>query len=293
MSQHRFVYITDTHLGSNEHGHQMQPRYLGHDEKLFDGLARWLKQHDVSFVIHGGDIVEHGTREEIEYASQLCDRLDVPVYVSLGNHDLMLSDSMDNWKNLGRTSHGPMLPEGKDCFAIDVGPVVIVVITHHWHSELDHRWILEDGQDVRIGQRQEDTLLSLLGDGNRPAIAATHMLLNPISAAQRNAEEPLYPPPPTYLESWQRIAAARPNLRLVLAGHNHTHTHFDHGNFISCSTASYAERPAQLRLVTIDDEKIHVETHTLAGALDLPTELLADSAWSIGMNDTQSFSIPL
>ncbi len=293
MSSMRFAYITDTHLGCNEHGHQMQSRYLGHDAVLFDGLGQWISDNDVAFVIHGGDMTDNGTQEEIDHTNAMCERLNVPVYVSLGNHDLIHPDSMERWRNSGRTSHGAYLPDGQDCFAVDAGSVTVVVISHHWNPQHDHQWIMDQSQAARIDQRQENTLNQLMREANRPVIAASHMVLNPISAQQRNTEEPLYPPPSEYLTSWQRIAASNPNLRLALCGHNHTTTRHDHGSFISCTTGSYIERPAQVRLITTSPEAITVETHSLADTLGLPSELKPEQAWSVGPQDCRAFTIKL
>jgi len=292
MSVRRFVFITDSHLGCDENGHQMQSRYLGQDVELYEGLGRWLKEQDVSFVVHGGDMTDHGSLQEIEYANGLCERLKVPVYVCLGNHDLIQPDSMRHWQTTGGTSHGRFLPGGRDCFGIDAGSVMVVVVSHHWNPKFDHRWVVGESQAARLDGRQQEALQRLLREAGRPAIAVTHMVLNPISAEQRNAEGPLYPPPPSYLSTWQRIGQANRNLRLVMCGHNHTHTRYDHESFISCTTGAFNERPAQLRLITIDSQSIKVETVAFAEVLGLPVELNPASDWCVGPVESHTISIP-
>jgi len=152
MDTRRFVFITDTHIGCDANGYHKQTRYLDRVEELFDGLKKWIEQHDVSFVIHGGDVTDHGTLEEIKTANSYFDLLDVPVYVALGNHDLMCLDSMTNWWTHGKTSHGLLLPESQDCFTVDAGDAVVVVLSHHWHSQQEHYWNPDEGQMVRVDE---------------------------------------------------------------------------------------------------------------------------------------------
>lgn len=59
----RFLYITDTHIGCSNDGYHLQPRYVGCEERLFAGLAQWVAEHDIHFVVHGGDLTDHGTPE--------------------------------------------------------------------------------------------------------------------------------------------------------------------------------------------------------------------------------------
>jgi len=289
MNTLRFVYLTDTHIGCDTTGYRLQPRYLGQDVALFEGLAKWLKNHDVAFVVHGGDMTDHGRPREIERAGELCALLDVPVYLCLGNHDLAQRDSMRDWREVG----GAFVPEGRDCFAVDAGPVRLVVVDHHWHSDCDHHWHVDQPQHPRLDARQQQMVRALIGEDSRPVIAVTHAPLNGVPAKQRCIDELFHPPHTPYLTTWQRIGADHANLRLALCGHNHAHSTHDHGPFVSCTTGAFGEMPAQLRLITVTPEAIEIATIGLAQTLGLPVDLDPANAWCVGDASDHNHVIPL
>ncbi|MDD2479120.1 MAG: metallophosphoesterase, partial [Victivallaceae bacterium] len=86
----KFLYIADTHLGgSDSAGYRQQERYLEYFEHLMAVFTQWIKQRgDIDFVIHGGDMVEDSSAENIVEAVRLFEQLPCPVYLALGNHDL-------------------------------------------------------------------------------------------------------------------------------------------------------------------------------------------------------------
>ncbi len=287
MSALRFAYLTDTHLGAaKEIGWHMQPRIADQGE-LLKNLSRWLKNNDVAFVVHGGDMIDHGSLEEINQASEWYSQLDCPVYLCLGNHDLALPESIEHW----RQARGGFLPGGQDCFSVDAGAAVLLVMSHHWDSEVDFQW--RGSSEPRLDQRQEDLLRAMLDQANRPVIAVTHAPLNDVSAEQRGEAGAFHLPDASYLAVWKRMAQEYSNLHLVLSGHNHVHSQHDHGSFISCTTAAFGELPAQLRLVTVGSQLIDIKTIALAEALGLSGELNPELAWCIGLERDQSLSIPI
>jgi len=289
MNPVRFVYLTDTHVGCDDTGYFLQPRHLGREEVLFQGLGRWLQENDVSFVIHGGDLTDHGAAAEIDRADALCAMLDVPVYLCLGNHDLAQADSMQLW----REAPCGLLPGGQDCFAADAGAARVLVVSHHWHPTADYHWISNEAQTPRLDARQIATLQGLMRDAGKPVIAVTHAPLNAVPAEQCGGDEPFHAPHAPYLTSWQRLAAEHANLRLVLCGHNHAHSQHDHGSFVSCTTAAFGEGPTQIRLITVTQDQIEIKTIGLAEVLGLPVLSDADQAWCVGAATDHHFSIPL
>jgi hypothetical protein len=287
MAALRFAFITDTHIGCDADGWHMQPRYLGRDDGMYDGLAQWLRDRDVAFVVHGGDVVDQGTQPQIDRACQLFSRLRVPVYACLGNHDLAQADSIDRWR-----ACDVLMPGGRDCYAVDAGAATIVLATHHWHPDHDYRWIHDGPQQPRVDARQRRAIGELMRDAARPVIAVTHAPLNDVPGSQRNDDEPYHPPHAPYLESWRSLAAEHANLKLVLAGHNHAHSDHDHGSLITTTTPAFNEPPAQVRLITITPRAIDVRTVSLAAAMGLPADLDPACAWTAG-REGRNLSIPL
>lgn len=272
----KFLYITDTHIGCSHDGYHLQPRYVGCEEQLFAGLARWVAEHDIRFVVHGGDLTDHGTPEEIDRAVALCGGLGVPVYLCLGNHDLARADSIERWRSDAKT----LLPEGETSFIVDAGPVALHVIAHHWHPDIGYRWQADRPQEPRLDGNRVDALEASLKRTNRPAIAVTHAPINAVPRRQCGRDEAFHPPYRPYAETWRRIIRANRNLRLVLTGHNHAFS--ESGDTFSCTTPAFNEIPAQARVVTVRERTIEIETVSLAADLALPATPDPETAWCIG-----------
>ena len=55
---------------------------------MLECLDKWIQSHPgIDFVLHGGDMVDLATVENIRAARDLFS-LSVPVYLCLGNHDM-------------------------------------------------------------------------------------------------------------------------------------------------------------------------------------------------------------
>lgn len=281
MSTTRFIYLTDTHIGGDAAGYQMQPRMTGRESKNFAELARWIRSNDISFVIHGGDLTDHGRPDEIEFADTLCSSLGIPVYLSLGNHDVEDPDAMPAWR---RSSVWGNPTDG--CHLVDADGFRLVIVSHHWNPHTDYHWQADQPQEPRLDARQIQRVSAWVAESDRPVIAITHAPLN--DAEHGVTGEPFHPPNEDYLATWRRIAsAADGKLKLVMAGHNHVHSQRDHGAFVSCTTSAFSEPPLQFRLVTVDETGIDVQTH----ALGAPPAAEDTGAWCIGSETNRSFSI--
>ncbi len=285
----KFAYLTDTHFGAGKDGYHLQPRHLIDSAELFDRLANWIADQDLSFVVHGGDIVDDGTEAEIENAVDLCRRLPVPTYLALGNHDLAQPDSITHWRNKGTD----LLPGGRDCFSVDAGTAALYVVGHHWNSDTPYFWDKGKPQQPQLSVQQIKAIDAFLDGAQCPVIVVTHAPLNAVSTTQTGGTTPFHPPYSPYVDNWTRLGQKHSNLQLVLTGHNHAHSNFDQETFTSCTTAAFGEIPAQVRLISIDSKKIHIETISLAYALGLSSKLTQEYAWCVGPVHEHSLSIPL
>ncbi len=284
----RFAFVTDSHVGSDADGYQLQPRYVRHEATLFDALGQWLRREKASFVVHGGDLTDHGSLDEIQQGVQLCARLPVPTYLCLGNHDLAQPASLAMWRK-----HAPqLLPGGDDVEVIDTTEARLVLVHHHWHAGVAHHWRPELTQEPRLNERQVQTVSRFVEASDRPVIAITHAPLHAVSATQCGQGEPFHQPHPPYAAAWRRIAGNSGRLRMVLCGHNHVTSFADQGRFVSSSTAALNEPPAQVRLITVDEDTVRVATHMLSQDVPLPSQWNAEHAWCAGPGEAQRFSIP-
>lgn len=80
----RFVFISDTHIGSPNGSAE---------EDLRRTVADVNSMSDVEFVVLTGDITELGTDTELALAKKILDSLKVPYYIIPGNHDTGWSES--------------------------------------------------------------------------------------------------------------------------------------------------------------------------------------------------------
>ncbi|MGN1220359.1 MAG: metallophosphoesterase family protein [Candidatus Cryptobacteroides sp.] len=72
----RFAILTDTHIG--------KPDGLS---KMADAIESINTDKEIQFVLHLGDITDHGTEEELALAKDLLSKLKKPLYFTTGNHD--------------------------------------------------------------------------------------------------------------------------------------------------------------------------------------------------------------
>lgn len=80
----RFAFLTDIHVSSPGAGPDEDVRRSVRDINNTQGLA---------FVVITGDITEMGTNQELRYAKELLDSLQLPYYIIPGNHDTGWSES--------------------------------------------------------------------------------------------------------------------------------------------------------------------------------------------------------
>ncbi len=74
-SNFKFLVISDTHY------YKKQPRYFGR-------MKAFIKQKDVDFIVHLGDITQSGRKKQFDLFSEDFFSLHMPLYPVIGNHDL-------------------------------------------------------------------------------------------------------------------------------------------------------------------------------------------------------------
>ena len=123
-----FIYISDTHIGSIGGYHQQNP-YFTKIEKIIEALNKYLqKNEDIKFILHGGDIIDETSENNIKIALKLFKQLPIPTYLCLGNHDLTKKDASKTWFTLA-----PNFFKEKKCnYTIIENDYVIHVIPCNW-----------------------------------------------------------------------------------------------------------------------------------------------------------------
>jgi len=81
-AQHKFAWITDTHIG-----------YDSADVELEQIVKQINSFDDISFILATGDITEKSKNSEFDRAKEILDELDKPLLIIPGNHDTKWSNS--------------------------------------------------------------------------------------------------------------------------------------------------------------------------------------------------------
>lgn len=81
----RFAHVTDTHVGGSTGA-----------EDLAQTVNDINRQPDIDFVILSGDVTEFGSEKELLQADSIIRKLNIPCYVTPGNHDSKWSESGNN-----------------------------------------------------------------------------------------------------------------------------------------------------------------------------------------------------
>ena len=97
----RFAFITDPQIGMNSPAGLHGP---GSDKERLDRAIEYINNHDIDFVIFGGDQINDGDNEhtdaQLDVLEECLSRLAVPYYGVIGNHEQ--DDTTDRWKYINR-----------------------------------------------------------------------------------------------------------------------------------------------------------------------------------------------
>ncbi|MDD3926675.1 MAG: metallophosphoesterase, partial [bacterium] len=217
----RFVYVADTHIGGGKDGYRQQERYPEYLDELFAGLRAWIEEHQVDFLLHGGDITNEGTKEQIETAVRYFDSLGLPYYACLGNHDLFYTDSHRHW-----LAGGACFLIGDSLnFKLETPDMLLYSFSLHWDSRTPpYYWNIDLPQtplpDIEAMAEFED----LLQTADRPVAVLIHVPLNSIPARQTGLAEDIHIPNADLREYFLDKASRFPHFKLVLAAHSHVNT---------------------------------------------------------------------
>jgi 3',5'-cyclic AMP phosphodiesterase CpdA len=186
--------LSDLHLGARWEGVDPQPRL----EAVIEAVR--ALPNPVDAVVVSGDLTADGGEEDSQLARRLLDRLEVPVHVLPGNHDLRAS--------LRRAFELPGEGDAPIDYSVEVGELRLVVLDS-----------IVPGEDRgALGAEQLRWLDEELGrESERPTLLAMH-----------------HPPLATGLPEWDEInlvaserealaavVGRHPQLRGIVGGHLH------------------------------------------------------------------------
>lgn len=279
----KFLYIADTHIGGSDiTGYRQQERYLKYFDKLLNVFAEWIEQQDdIDFIIHGGDMVDKGSSENIVEAGRLFKKLPCPVYFTPGNHDLTENDSVEKW--LSET------PEFFDNKAVDFSfcrdNIKFDFVSCHW-GEKTYFWHPDEAQIPYFAAEQTD----LLNDRNdfKHRILITHAPVFGLPCGQTGLNEALHPPAGDFSKVIHELAVKN-KILLVLGAHTHMNMHLHKDGVHYVTASAFSETPFEFKLFDLNTESFFMKTINLADRINFNTNYDFDKTHIQGRACDRSF----
>lgn len=279
----KFIFISDTHFGGKDlTGFQMQPRYVEHHREIICALDRLAKSENAEFVIHGGDLTDDGSADEIKMVSEQFKKyLSVPLILALGNHDCMQDDCEKLWLN----GAPEFFPGGTPDTTIIRDGVRLDVLSLFW-GKSDRKWRHEDGQIIRLSEEQYALLRS--GRQDLPRVLAMHCQLRPAWKERTGLPEDLMVPENDFAAAGDALIKEFSPV-LTLSGHIHINLLDKIGDTFAAAVASTSETPFDCKVVEITPGKAAMRTVSLAPELGFTPQYREQNRYVQGDESIRNF----
>jgi hypothetical protein len=279
----RFIYLSDTHLGADPLGYYQQTPYPERLPEILTALDAWIqKAGNIDFIIHGGDMIDCMSDEQVQAAGNLF-RLSVPVYLCLGNHDLTTNDSLDRWLKLAPQ----FFPEGRPEYAIDTADGSIYVLPNHW-SQTPYFWGNE--QKTQFSVHQESAFTARMASKKEKLqVFITHSPVFGLPPEQTLLSEPLHEPALAFSDAVKNMIAPYADLRCVLGGHNHMNMHIEQTGVHYVTVSALVESPFECKLFEMQANQLSMTTMSLIDQLPFSAEYDQTKTFVQGRRIDRSF----
>ena len=236
----------------------------------------------IDFVLHGGDMIDGTSLANLRRARDLF-RLSVPVYLSLGNHDLTVPEARDLW-----LAEAPaFFPGGAPEFTLRLDGCAIHALTTHW-CERPFFWEQALAPHFLAGvlERVEATVAAQPGLNH---LLLTHSPVVDVPPEQRGSAQPFHLPPPAFTEAVLAAAHRRVALRCLLGAHNHANLHVVAGGTHAVTVSAFVETPFEFKLFEVTPGTVRMSTHGLLPRVGFAAAYDFDRAWVQGRPCDRAF----
>jgi len=254
----RFAIVTDTHVGQPSSNGVHNPVSGEHLADRLAALGPALA--DCEFCLHLGDVVDHGTREEIAAAAETLRGWPCPVYLCLGNHDARAEGDRDTWRALCPE----VFPNAGDelQYSVTHRGVHIAVLQADWFDAegVARPYWVDGACRWRLSQAQLAWLdADLAAHADLPTLVAHHPLSVPLTA-RLNGNSDAHVPEPEPVGALQAVLDRHPQVRALAGGHAHAHQIEFVNGLCHLATGAISEYPYEYRLVEVDGNSWRVTT---------------------------------
>ena len=253
----RFIYLADTHLGASPLGYYQQTPYPEKFEDILATLDTWIQQTgDIDFVIHGGDMVDFMSEDQVRLAADLF-QLSIPVYLCLGNHDLTAEDSLSQWLTVAPE----FFPSGRPEYLIETPDGAIYVLPNHW-CETPYYW--GNVQDPQFSHDQQTGFEENMSVSSRNLrVFVTHSPVFGLPPGQTTLPEPLHEPDVSFSCAVRSVIAPYSGVRCVLGAHNHMNMHIEKTGIHYVTVSALVESPFEFKLFEMQPDQLSMTTISL------------------------------
>jgi hypothetical protein len=263
LAMTRFVFLTDTHLGARNHeGYRQQPRHIDRLPVLLQALDAWICAQDkpVAFALHGGDMVETTSAALVKAATETF-RLSVPIYLSLGNHDLTTPGAPSLWLHTAPD----FFPGEGPAFTLHGEGWRLHVLPSQWG---DTPYLWDGTQQPHILPEHLARLESaLLAEPDVAHLICTHAEVAGVPPEQTGFEEVYHAPSCEIRDIVVDLGTRYSQLKGVFGGHNHINTHSVVAHAHAVTASAFTETPFEFKLVEVTRDRFAMRTIALLPAV--------------------------
>ncbi len=253
----KFIYLADSHCGANPQHYHQQRVYT---EKL-PQIVRALKEiiaaeNDISFVLHGGDMIDVTNETNIRVAAKLFE-FDIPVHLCLGNHDLTTPNALQQWLQFAPQ----FFPNGQAEYSLLANDCAIHVAPNQWGSA-PYFW--EEEQRPHFLPEQKKFLETALAThADCPHFLLTHAPVFDLPPEQTGLNQPLHAPNPDFNATITELSAQNSHLRCVLGAHSHLNMCVQHEGAHFITVSALVETPFEFKIFEVTRNSLSMKTVTL------------------------------
>lgn len=281
----RFIYVADSHVGAGEAGYHQQPRYADRLPELAALLDAWIQQDgDIDFVLHGGDMVDAASVDNIRAARALF-QLSVPVYLCLGNHDLTEEGALDMWlSEASAFFHDPdpvFTVRGAGCF-VHVAPVQWCDTPYFWHDEQRPHFLPGHLERVSAVIAENPDAVHVL---------CVHADVFGIPPGQTGFDVVYHAPMDAYTQTVLDFTRRHPQIRCVLAAHNHINSCVMYEGVPFVTVSAFAETSFEFKVIEVEVGKVTMTTHNLSPDVSFKAAYDYDKTFVQGRKKDRAFAL--
>lgn len=289
----KFIHITDSHWGVdatkfNTVNYHIQQGYPDQAQEIVDALCRYIEKEEIDFIVHSGDITDDGSVQQIELCKKLFANIPVPLYLCLGNHDVMDLEARTRWLEKAPE----FFPGDSVDFTVQTDDCHLHFVPNQWTpGASDYYW--KDVQHAGLAPQQLEFLQTALAK-NRDVYhcVVTHSPVHAIDEGQMGPAMGRHAANDDFIAHFARLSEQFPHLRVVISGHSHHNMYVNEHDCHFVSTSALLESPFDCKIFNFNNaaKTIDMYAHSLAADVSFATSYDHNKNYAQGRMWDRSFS---